>query len=52
MNLLICLVDSAIENSVSTAFIGFVFGPIYPLVLALVSDSLPLEVRMSTLSIV
>ncbi|KAI9066644.1 MFS general substrate transporter [Trametes sanguinea] len=52
MNLLILLVPSSIENAVSTAVIGAVFGPVFPANLASARDLLPAELHMVSLAII
>ncbi|CDO72449.1 hypothetical protein BN946_scf184977.g150 [Trametes cinnabarina] len=51
MNLLILLVPSFIENAISTAVIGTVYGPIFPANLASARDLLPAELHMVSLAI-
>ncbi|KAI8995344.1 MFS general substrate transporter [Trametes punicea] len=52
MNLLILLVPSFIENAVSTAVVGTVYGPIFPANLASARDLLPAEVHLVSLAII
>ncbi|KAI0651620.1 major facilitator superfamily domain-containing protein [Trametes meyenii] len=52
MHLLILLVPSFVENAVSTAIIGTVYGPIYPANLASARDLLPAEVHLVSLAVI
>ncbi|KAI0639172.1 major facilitator superfamily domain-containing protein [Trametes polyzona] len=52
MHLLILLVPSFVENAVSTAMIGMLYGPIFPSNLATVRDLLPPELHLVSLAIV
>ncbi|KAI0670133.1 major facilitator superfamily domain-containing protein [Trametes maxima] len=52
MHLLILLVPSFVENAVSTAIIGTVYGPIYPANLASARDLLPTEVHLVSLAVI
>ncbi|KAH9853161.1 MFS general substrate transporter [Lenzites betulinus] len=52
MHLLILLVPSFVENAVSTAVIGTVYGPIFPSNLAVARDLLPTEVHLVSLAII
>ncbi|KAI0824111.1 MFS general substrate transporter [Trametes gibbosa] len=52
MHLLILLVPSFVQNAVSTAVIGTVYGPIFPSNLAVARDLLPVEVHLVSLAIV
>ncbi|OSD05986.1 hypothetical protein PYCCODRAFT_1067445 [Trametes coccinea BRFM310] len=52
MNILILLVPSFIENAVSTAIIGTVYGPVFPANLAAARDLLPAELHMVSLAII
>jgi hypothetical protein len=51
MNLLIWFVNSNVENAFSTAFIGFVSGPLFPGTLRFANDILPNDVHMISMSI-
>ncbi|KAI0359166.1 MFS general substrate transporter [Trametes cingulata] len=52
MHLLILLVPSFIENAISTAIVGAVYGPIFPANLASARDLLPAEVHLVSLAII
>ncbi|KAJ7102145.1 MFS general substrate transporter [Mycena belliarum] len=52
MHLFIWFIDSTIENAVSAALIGAVFGPVFPACLELANDLLPAEVNMISMGIV
>ncbi|KAH8120553.1 MFS general substrate transporter [Phellopilus nigrolimitatus] len=52
MHLLIWFVNSVLENAISTAIIGLLYGPVYPSVLALAVDMLPREAHMITMAII
>ena len=52
MHLLIWLVPSCIENAISAAVVGLVYGPIYPANIAIARDLLPTEVHLVSLAIV
>ncbi|PIL29597.1 hypothetical protein GSI_08233 [Ganoderma sinense ZZ0214-1] len=52
MHLLIWFVPSFIENAVSTAVVGLVYGPIYPANLATTRDLLPTEVHLVSMAVV
>lgn len=51
MHLLILLVPSFVENAVSTAIIGAVYGPIFPSSLDSARDLLPAELHLVSLAI-
>ncbi|KAI0735416.1 MFS general substrate transporter [Earliella scabrosa] len=52
MHLLIWFVPSFIENAVSAAVVGLVYGPIYPANIGIARDLLPAEVHLVSLAIV
>ncbi|RPD81762.1 MFS general substrate transporter [Lentinus tigrinus ALCF2SS1-7] len=52
MHLLIWFVPSFIENAVSAAVVGLVYGPIYPANISIARDLLPAEVHLVSLAIV
>lgn len=52
MHLCIWFVPSFIENAVSTAIVGLMYGPIYPANLGIARDLLPTEVHLVSLAIV
>ncbi|KDR84783.1 hypothetical protein GALMADRAFT_131573 [Galerina marginata CBS 339.88] len=52
MQILIWRVNSNLENSVSTAIIGLVYGPVFPACLTLANDILPSEVRMVSMALI
>ncbi|KAI0757238.1 MFS general substrate transporter [Daedaleopsis nitida] len=52
MHLLIWFVPSCIENAVSTAAVGLVYGPIYPANIGIARDLLPTELHLVSLAIV
>ncbi|KAI0762624.1 MFS general substrate transporter [Fomes fomentarius] len=52
MHLLIWFVPSCIENAVSAAVVGLVYGPIYPANIGIARDLLPTEVHLVSLAIV
>ncbi|KJA25980.1 hypothetical protein HYPSUDRAFT_64204 [Hypholoma sublateritium FD-334 SS-4] len=52
MQLIICFVNSSLANSVATAVIGLVYGPVFPSCLALANDLLPSEVRMVSMALI
>jgi fucose permease len=51
MQLLIWLVNSNVENSFSTAVVGFVSGPLFPGTLRMANDVLPQDVHMISMAI-
>lgn len=51
MNLLILLVPSFVENAISTAVIGAVYGPVFPSNLDSARDLLPTEVHLVSLAV-
>ncbi|KAI0768518.1 MFS general substrate transporter [Trametes elegans] len=52
MHLCILLVPSFVENAVSTAIVGTVYGPIFPSNIAVARDLLPAEMHLVSLAIV
>ncbi|KAJ7431806.1 major facilitator superfamily domain-containing protein [Mycena galericulata] len=52
MQLLIWFIDSNIENAVSCSLIGLFFGPLWPAILELTNDLLPVEVSLISMAIV
>ncbi|RDX56109.1 MFS general substrate transporter [Lentinus brumalis] len=52
MHLLIWFIPSCIENAVSAAVVGLVYGPIYPANIGIARDMLPAEVHLVSLAIV
>ncbi|KAL1952199.1 hypothetical protein VTO73DRAFT_1348 [Trametes versicolor] len=52
MHLLILLVPSFVENAISTAVIGAVYGPVFPSNLDSARDLLPTEVHLVSLAVV
>ncbi|KAJ7492833.1 MFS general substrate transporter [Mycena latifolia] len=52
MQLFIWFIDSNVENAVSTALIGALFGPLFPACLELANDLLPVEVNMISMAII
>ncbi|KAI0724319.1 MFS general substrate transporter [Cerioporus squamosus] len=52
MHLLIWFVPSCIENAVSAAVVGLVYGPIYPANIGIARDLLPAELHLVSLAIV
>ncbi|KAJ6473536.1 major facilitator superfamily domain-containing protein [Mycena vitilis] len=52
MQILIWLVHSDLENTVSASLIGLFFGPIFPACLELATDLLPPEVTMISMAII
>lgn len=51
MHLLILLVPSFVENAISTAVIGAVYGPVFPSNLDSARDLLPTEVHLVSLAV-
>ncbi|KLO20535.1 MFS general substrate transporter [Schizopora paradoxa] len=51
MNLLILFVRSVVENAISAAVVGLVFGPMFPSALVLASDILPEEIHVISLNL-
>ncbi|KAL0066539.1 hypothetical protein AAF712_006341 [Marasmius tenuissimus] len=51
MHITIWLVDSSLQNSVATAIIGLVYGPIWPGALTIISALLPKDMRMMVMAI-
>ncbi|KAJ7783550.1 major facilitator superfamily domain-containing protein [Mycena maculata] len=52
MQLFIWFIDSNIENAVSCSLIGVFFGPMWPAILELTNDLLPVEVKLISMAIV
>ncbi|EIW64901.1 MFS general substrate transporter [Trametes versicolor FP-101664 SS1] len=52
MHLLILLVPSFVENAISTAVIGAVYGPIFPSNLDSARDLLPTEIHLVSLAVI
>ncbi|KAI0374405.1 MFS general substrate transporter [Pilatotrama ljubarskyi] len=52
MHLLILLIPSFVENAISTAIVGAVYGPIFPANLASARDLLPAEVHLVSLAVI
>ena len=46
MHLCIWFINSVFENALSTGIVGLLYGPVYPSVLALAVDLLPVEAHM------
>ncbi|KAG1787716.1 major facilitator superfamily domain-containing protein, partial [Suillus variegatus] len=51
MTILIWFVDSTIENALSSAVVGLMYGPIFPGTLGLCNDILPRDVHMVSMAI-
>ena len=51
MTMLLWFVDSTIENALSSAVVGLVFGPIFAGTLGLCNDVLPKDVHMVSMAI-
>ncbi|KAG2160040.1 major facilitator superfamily domain-containing protein [Suillus bovinus] len=51
MTILIWLVDSTIENALSSVVVGLMYGPIFPGTLGLCNDILPRDVHMVSMAI-
>ena len=51
MHLTIWFVDSVFVNALCTAVVGLVYGPIFPSVLALVTDLIPTRVHTISMAV-
>ncbi|KAG0702706.1 major facilitator superfamily domain-containing protein, partial [Suillus ampliporus] len=51
MTILIWFVDSTVENALSSAVVGLMYGPIFPGTLGLCNDVLPRDVHMVSMAI-
>ncbi|KAJ7071235.1 hypothetical protein C8F01DRAFT_1362977 [Mycena amicta] len=52
MQLLMWFIKSTIENGVSASLIGIFYGPIFPVILEVANDLLPVEVHMISMAII
>lgn len=51
MHLFIWFIDSSVQNAISTAIIGLVYGPIFPGMLSLLAELLPKRIHMVGMSV-
>jgi fucose permease len=51
LQVLVWVVQSDVQNSIATGFIGLFYGPVFPAALAMANDVLPEEVHMVSMAL-